>query len=319
MNRFSDKIPTVLDTDIGTDFDDTWALAMLLRCPELDPRLVVTASGDTTYRAEVAAAVLASDQQEKIPIGIGPVTEIPPDSAGRPQQLLADTVDLARYGGKVLDGGVEELVKCIMDSDRQVTVVAIGPLTNVAAALELEPRIVENARLVAMLGSIRRGNLDAPRPEVEYNVVCDIPACRKVLAADWEVTITPLDTCGSVVLRDDLYSALQSSSDPLIQTVMNAYREWVEAWAPELDALADEVHGSRMYERNTSVLYDTVAIYLAYDESLVKIEELPLAIDDEGWMRITPGSRKVRVATSWRDDSFPDQLVDRLVSGRPPQ
>lgn len=44
-------IPVVLDTDVGSDMDDSWALAMLLGCPELDLRLVVTATADTTYRA----------------------------------------------------------------------------------------------------------------------------------------------------------------------------------------------------------------------------------------------------------------------------
>jgi inosine-uridine nucleoside N-ribohydrolase len=53
-------IPVILDTDIGTDIDDTWALAMLTRCPELEPRLVVTATGDTTYRARFVAGMLQS-------------------------------------------------------------------------------------------------------------------------------------------------------------------------------------------------------------------------------------------------------------------
>jgi inosine-uridine nucleoside N-ribohydrolase len=51
-------IPVILDTDIGGDIDDTWALAMLLKSPELDLKLVVTDTGNTTYRAGVAAKLL---------------------------------------------------------------------------------------------------------------------------------------------------------------------------------------------------------------------------------------------------------------------
>ena len=54
----SDKIPVILDTDIGGDIDDTWALAMMLKSPELDVKLVVTDTGNTTYRVKVAAKML---------------------------------------------------------------------------------------------------------------------------------------------------------------------------------------------------------------------------------------------------------------------
>ncbi|ACK41425.1 MULTISPECIES: nucleoside hydrolase [Dictyoglomus] len=52
------KIPVILDTDIGTDMDDTWALAMLLNSPELDPKLITTVNGDTLYRAKLVAKLL---------------------------------------------------------------------------------------------------------------------------------------------------------------------------------------------------------------------------------------------------------------------
>ena len=54
----AEPVPVVLDTDIGDDVDDTWALAYLLRCPELELKLVLTASGDTRYRARLAANAL---------------------------------------------------------------------------------------------------------------------------------------------------------------------------------------------------------------------------------------------------------------------
>jgi inosine-uridine nucleoside N-ribohydrolase len=58
-------IPVILDTDIGSDVDDTWALAMLLGCPELDPKLVVTANGDTTYDT-CGMVVLDGERYQKV-------------------------------------------------------------------------------------------------------------------------------------------------------------------------------------------------------------------------------------------------------------
>jgi len=65
------KIPVILDTDGGGDIDDTWALAMLLKCPELDLKLVVTDTGNTTYRAQVAAKLLEVAGRTGVPVAIG--------------------------------------------------------------------------------------------------------------------------------------------------------------------------------------------------------------------------------------------------------
>ena len=94
------RVPVVLGTDIGTDIDDTWALAMLLRCPELEPRLVVTATGDTSYRARLAAGILTAGGRDDVPIGVGIPTALP-DGVLRthPQQGFADEVDLAKHRG----------------------------------------------------------------------------------------------------------------------------------------------------------------------------------------------------------------------------
>ena len=67
------KIPVILDTDIGGDIDDSWALALLLRCPELDTRLVVTAleGGDDTYARAKITAKQISESGFSIPVGSG--------------------------------------------------------------------------------------------------------------------------------------------------------------------------------------------------------------------------------------------------------
>lgn len=64
-------IPIVLDTDIGFDVDDVWALAFLLRCPEFDVKLITTCTGDTRYRAALVAKLLQIAGRTDIPIGIG--------------------------------------------------------------------------------------------------------------------------------------------------------------------------------------------------------------------------------------------------------
>lgn len=75
-----------------------------------------------------------------------------------------------------------------------------------------------------MYGSIYTGYLASPKPAAEYNVRIDPQSLQSVFAAPWECTITPLDTCGLVVLDGDNYRRLYLRDDPWLQALMENYR-----------------------------------------------------------------------------------------------
>jgi len=126
------KIPVIFDTDIGSDIDDTWALAMLLRSPELYPILITTENGNTRYRAKIVAKMLERSKRTDIPIGIGIHLS---DETGR-QSAWVENYNLKRYRGIVYEDGVKALIETIMRTPEPVTLICTGPLTNIAAALE---------------------------------------------------------------------------------------------------------------------------------------------------------------------------------------
>lgn len=297
------KIPVILDTDIGDDIDDTWALAMLLNSPELDLKLVVTEEGNTPSRAKIAARLLEIAGRTDVPVGIGLHTG---DKAHSQAAWVAD-YELANYPGTVYDDGVGAMIDCIMASDEPVTVIAIGPLGNVAEALAREPRIAARARFVGMHGSVRKGYNNAPTLSAEYNVLARPAACRAVFAAPWQsVTITPVDTCGLIVLKGDLYQRVMESSRPLAKAVIENYRIWWEAVARE---------DPDLWRRQSSVLFDTVAVYLAFDEALVEMEELGIRVTDDGYTLIDENAKKIRCATAWKDQGrFEELLVERITA-----
>jgi len=206
------KNPVILDTDIGTDIDDTWTLAQLLRSPELDLKLVTIATGNTALRARLAARLLDIAGRTDVPIGIGVAK---PDE-DRPQARWVQDYPLERYPGKVHADGVEALIRAAMDAPEPITLITIAPLTNIAEALRREPRLAARCRLVAMLGSVDAHHEGAPGAIAEWNITEDIPACQAVWAAPWiERVITPLDTCGQVRLAGAAYQAVCESADPL--------------------------------------------------------------------------------------------------------
>lgn len=293
------KIPVILDTDIGDDIDDTWALALLLKSPEVDVKLVVSDRGDTVYRAKIIAKLLEVAGRTDIPVGVG-ISE--GNKEGRQAAWLAD-YDLARYPGKVHQDGVAALIDTIMNAPQPMTLICIGPVPNIRAALERQPEIAKRARFVGMHGSVRKGYDGGPEPHKEWNVVADAKAAQRVFTAEWPMLITPLDTCGIVRLRGDKYRRIAECSDPVTKAVIENYRIWSKAGDKPLDA--------------SSVLFDTVAIYLAFSTDLVNIERLSIRVTDDGFTRIDPQGKPMDCAMSWKDlGAFEDFLVARLAGTR---
>ncbi len=297
--------PVIFHTDIGYDVDDTWALLLLLRSPELDLKLVVTDVDNTVYRARVAAKLLHLAGRRGVTVATGPKAG---DAPG-PQSAWVGDFTLSDHDGPVRADGAQAIVDTIMASPVPVTLISTGPATLAAAALALEPRIAGKARFVAMDGSIRIGYDGAAAAAAEYNVKTDPAALRAVFAAPWPCTLTPLDTCGTFVLDGADYRAVLDSRDPFARTVIANSRIWLPN-APWMAKGYDlDVH--------SSTLFDVVAVVMAYDESGLVMETLPLAVRDDGMTVIdTAGGRPVRCATAWRDlAGFRRKVVRRLTHG----
>ena len=300
-------IPVILDTDIGLDVDDVWALAYLLQCPELEVKLITTCTGDTTYRAALVAKMLEVAGRTDIPIGIGLAGEA---SLKTHSEWLGD-YQLADYPGLVHADGISAIADTILTSEEAVTLIAIGPLTNVAAALDHAPAIVENAKFVGMHGSLRVGYVGLAKAMREFNVVQDAPACQKVFAASWSKTITPLDTCGMAALKDDQYKQVAASKSRLTQAVLQNHHNWFKA-ALDWPVMVDLVK-SMDPEEQSSILYDCVAVYLAFSEEGVGMEDLHVLVTDDGKTLIDEQGHLVRCATHWLDDkAFYQNLCARL-------
>ena len=294
--------PVILDTDIGDDIDDTWALGLLLRSPELELKLVVGDRGEAQYRARLLARLLERAGRSDVPVGVG--LDIEPRGEGRQAAWVKD-YDLGKYPGKVHADGVQALIDVILKSPQPVTLICIGPVPNIAEALKREPRIGRKARFVGMHGSVRVGYGGAKQPHAEWNVKCDAKACQAVFTAPWEMTITPLDTCGLVTLTGEKYRRVRDSQDCITGDIMANYRIWVRGDAKLPENMADE---------RSSTLFDTVAIYLAMRQDLCVIEKLGIRVTDDGMTVIDPKAKGMSVATSWKDlGGFEDFLVERLT------
>lgn len=299
-------IPVIFDTDIGSDIDDTWALAFAMRCPELDIKLLTTDRGRPEYRAKLACQVLEAGGRQDIPVALGPEWE--GNTGQTRQEPCAEGYDLTNYAGGIVEDGVQTMIDTILGSNEPMTVIAIGPLPTVATALKREPKIAENARFVGMHGSLRLGSIrDREKVIAEANVVNDAKAAQVVFEAPWPVTFTPLDTCGIVQLKGEKHRRVVESDDPLAKEVISHYATW---WP------RGKVEDADLWKQQSSILFDTVAVYLAFAEDYLKMEDLPVRVTDDGFTRVDPGAKIQRCATEWKDlEAFEDLLVERLTNG----
>jgi inosine-uridine nucleoside N-ribohydrolase len=303
-------IPTILDTDIGHDVDDVWALAFLLKCPELDVKLITTCTGNTIYRASLVAKILKLMGRTDIPIGIG----IPLDDNPHTHDAWLDDFDLDQYPGKLIHDGVGAICDTIMVAKSKVSLICIGPVPNIAAALARQPAICDNAKFVGMHGSIYRGYLDAPKPACEFNVMTHALACEAVFKASWEKVITPLDTCGNVILDGERFArireaAKQQGSTSAASICLENHLLWFKAtcdW-PILKRMDPQLQ--------SSILYDLVAVYLGFTEHSLDMETLPIVITPDGKTLIDEQGQYVRCALNWHNkNEFLDLVTERLIS-----
>lgn len=308
------KIPVIFDTDIGDDIDDTWALIMLLQSPELDIKLVTTAVNNTPEKAKIVAKILETAGRTDIPVGIG----IRQNKNSHRQRAWVKDYKLSSYPGTVYQDGVQAIIDTIMKSKKPITLIAVGPLPNIGAALTRESRIAKKARFVGMHGSVRRGYGGSSKVSAEYNVRAYPKAAQKTFSAPWDVTITPLDTCGIVHLRGDKYQKVLKANTPLAKALIENYRAWYKQGIVnnKRDLSEDEVNKRVNQKCNSSstTLFDTVGIYLGMTTKLVKMEKLGITVTDDGYTRIDDNAKVINCAMEWKDlGAFEDFLVDRLI------
>ena len=297
----STPVPVILDTDIGDDIDDTWALAMIFGTKQIDLKLIVTGTDNAPRKAALTAKLLERMERTDVPIGIGIKTT---DKLPNQEAWVGD-FNIDQYKGKVYQDGVQTMISAIRESKTPVTLLCIGPLTNIQEALKRAPDIATKARIVSMAGSVEIGYGGKKGRDPEYNVFRDVAAAKAVFDAPWDITITPLDTCGTIILKGEPYAKVASAKTERAKAVIENYQQWINF---------------KQYPAGqSSVLYDTVAVYLTYDTSLCEMKTIPLYVDDKGnTVPADPASgpkgRPVHCAMTWKDQAaYEDLLVNSLI------
>jgi purine nucleosidase len=237
----------ILDTDIGTNPDDCLALALVLASPEVQLVAVTTVFGNVLLRARIALELLRLRGIRDLPVAMGAEAPLvhnrPVDWAGYEGQGLLETAD--RTLEPAQEHAAELIARTVMARPGEITLLAIGPLTNVALALRREPRLGEALGGLVLMGGVVGGPASLHLPETEHNFRSDPEAAQVVLRTiptGTAVTIVPLDVTTQVRLRSPDLERIRAAGDPFHQAVarqVSLYPPFVQrGWAYLHDPLA---------------------------------------------------------------------------------
>jgi purine nucleosidase len=226
----------LIDTDIGDDIDDALALALALRSPEIELLGVTTVFGDTQKRAHLAAHLLQTFGREDIPVAAGqPMPLLPRHRpSGVPQAAILNTcassLPLSPYSAPEL------IAQTAMTHQGHLTLLCLGPLTNVALALTIEPHLFMTIRSIVLMG----GTSGFPWPE--WNIRSDAKAAQIVLAAGVPVTLLGWNVTKRCQLRESDIEKLVYVSSPqtrLLSQLLAVWQRHRPFWHPRLPYLHD--------------------------------------------------------------------------------
>ena len=257
----------IIDTDIGDDIDDAFAIALALRSPELQILGISSTFGDTETRAKLLDRFLAETGHPEIPVAAG----VPSAPKGTfTQRRYAES---GRFAKSSHPDAATFLLEQIRRYPGQITLLAIGPLMNIGAAIDKDPATFRKLkRIIIMGGCIKRGYGDLgfgpPQPpQPEWNILNDIPSAQKLFAAGVPLFVMPLDS--TQLKMDEVKRAfLFSQGTALTDALTLLYHQWGQ---------------------ETPTLFDPMTIAFLLNPSLCPVQSMHIRVDEKGFTRSEPG------------------------------
>ena len=287
------KQKVIIDTDIGDDIDDAFAVALALRSPELQILGITTTFGDTEIRAKLVERMLGEAGRQDIPVAVGVHTNA---KTGLSQRPYAEGGNFARASHPA---AVDFILDQIRRNPGEITLVCIGPLVNVGALIDRDAQTFRKLKRVVMMGgSIDRGYEGDPYspptpPEAEWNIKNDPVSARKLFGSGVPIYEMPLDS--TQLKMDEVKRAfLFRQGTPLTDALAVLYHQWGQL---------------------TPTLYDPMTVAFLVDPELCPTEPMNIHVDDRGMTVRGPGAPNAQVCLKSDPEAFFRLYLERVSAG----
>lgn len=281
-----------VDTDVGlgtpgAEIDDGAALIFLLRHPEIE----VVSAGSVFGNVPVQDADLNLDRLltwmngEHIPRGLGAETPLLEGSAWFESWQSEYGKTLPWNTSPAFCLAANLIIDTIHTYPKQVSILSLGPLTNLALAIRLDPSILSLTRKVIVMG----GSFSVQNPAPEFNVRCDPEAAQMVFSSGWDLHILGLD-----ITRRVHFSRRDFASLPDGHPAVELLRTQAPGWIDRVEKMG--------WEQDGCSLHDAVAAAYLVDETLFHIEQTNVEVElvDQnlrGLTQFTPASETQQIVT----------------------
>jgi inosine-uridine nucleoside N-ribohydrolase len=260
----------IFDTDPGTD--DAMAMMLALNSPELDVRAITVVPGNVTAAQGLENALRLVSLAKRCDI---------PVAAGAQHPLFQKLITAEFWHGKNGLANVELpasqckvdvrfapdlIIQMVHEAPHQITLVPVGPLTNIALAALKDPSIVPLVKEVILMGgSISGGNVNAA---AEANIYNDPEAAQIVFQAGWPLTMVGLDVGDKTLLSRRHLDQLGGTHGPINDFIYKVAKYLVDL--------------SAQFGWPGSPMYDPLAVGVAIDATLVRAPEMHVEVETKG-------------------------------------
>jgi purine nucleosidase len=288
-------IPIILDTDIGTDVDDAFALIMAVREPKIDLRAVTTVYGDVDLRARMAKKFLLSLEKPEVPVGAGRAVPLY-DGKGsywggwEGKGLLEPLDEKIPYES---NDAIDLMYQVLSTSQDKVTLVAIGPLTNLAVLVQEHPEIKPKIKEIICMGGTLQPN------DEEWNVQCDPDAALCLFTSGLPIKLGTRHFVNQALFTQEHRKTLLSKGNPTLDILIRLFDEFLS-------------HKTRTF----SPMYDPITLSLAFTDQFLPTRTYPFRIiSDEHIIRLVKSDDDVQstypIAVS--EAVFPEAFMSYLL------
>jgi inosine-uridine nucleoside N-ribohydrolase len=284
--------PVIIDTDVGDDIDDAFALAIALQDPRLEVIGITTAWGDTRTRTLLVRRLLATLGRQKVVVAQGPAT--PSKTPFTQKKWAMGAVDTAPA-----PDAIEFIADQVRKRPGEITLIALAPLSNIEALQRRDADAVHKLKQVVLMGGSvhagynEGGAIPVTQPSAEYNVVSAPQGLRILLESGIPVRMFPLDSTQikfDEVRRDRLFAYGSPASDAL--TLL--YHQW------------------RLYNgwSITPTLFDVVPVTALLQASTCPVTNMRITVDEHGYTRPVAGAPNAAVCLV-----VDENATQRLIMG----
>lgn len=226
-------IRIILDTDLGmgvpgSDIDDGFAFALAQSDPGIQVDLVTTVNGNTDVESATLLALALAERLgcQDIPIFKGAAA--PLLYPGRGRRASDETRETYGHRSPAAGHAAEEIVRHVMANPGEITIVAIGPLTNIATALSLEPRLASSVREIVIMGGVFLGQTREAAMPGEFNVWIDPEAAHAVLHSGARMRWVGLDVTLQVRVTRQHADRMSASSSAFAAFAGECTTSWID-------------------------------------------------------------------------------------------